>query len=165
MAIEWHPDARQWHLRTEHLSLVLAIRESGELGQLYLGSALAPGTDYRHLARGTFPGWDNRLGESIRLELPTPDTGDYRQPALAVTFADGSRATHMCYIGHRIIPGKPDLPSLPSTYVEDPAEADTLEVDLADARSGLVATVRLTVFRDHAASLARSRCATTAPSR
>ena len=114
MAIEWDPDARQWHLRTDHISLVLAIRESGELGQLYLGSPLAPGTDYRHLARGPFPAWDNRLGESVRLELPTPDTGDYRQPALDVVFADGSRATHMCYIGHRIIPGKPDLPGLPA---------------------------------------------------
>lgn len=151
MSIEWDPDARQWHLRNDQLSLILAVRESGELGQLYLGPALVPGIDYRHLARGAFAGWDNRLGESIRLELPTPDTGDYRQPALDVTFADGSRATHMCYIGHRITPGKPDLPGLPSTYVEDPAEADTLEVDLADSRTGLVATVRLTLFRDHAA--------------
>ena len=151
MAIEWDPDARQWHLRNDHLSLILAIRESGELGQLYLGPPLAPGLDYRHLARGPFPGWDNRLGESIRLELPTPDTGDYRQPALDVTFADGSRSTHMCYIGHRISTGKPELPGLPSTYVEDPSEADTLEVDLADSRTALVATVRLTLFRDHAA--------------
>jgi alpha-galactosidase len=151
MPIDWDPDARQWHLRTDHLSLILAVLESGDLGQLYLGPALAPGLDYRHLARGPFAGWDNRVGESIRLELPTPDTGDYRQPALDVTFADGSRSTHMCYIGHRIIPGKPGLGPLPSTYVEDPAEAETLEVDLRDERSGLVATVRLTIFRDHAA--------------
>jgi alpha-galactosidase len=155
MAIEWDPGARQWHLHNQDLSVILAVRESGELGQLYVGSHLAPGTDYRHLARGEFAGWDNRLGESIRLELPTPDTGDYRQPALDVTFGDGSRATHMCYIAHRIASGKPELPGLPSTYAEDPAEADTLEVDLRDDRTGLVATVRLTMFRDHAA-VARS---------
>lgn len=151
MTIEWRPDSRQWHLRNDRLSLVLAIRESGELGQLYLGPPLARETDYRHLGRGAFPGWDNRVGDPIRLELPTPDTGDYRQPALRVTFADGSRATHMCYIAHRIGPGKPDLPALPSTYVEDPAEADTLEIDLRDERTGLLATVRLSVFRDLAA--------------
>jgi len=62
---------------------------------------------------------------------------------------------HMCYVGHRLLAGKPALPGLPSTYVEDPAEADTLEVDLRDERTGLVATVRLTMFRDHAA-VARS---------
>ncbi|MFN8520313.1 MAG: alpha-galactosidase [Chloroflexota bacterium] len=155
MSIDWDPAARQWHLRSDHLSLILAVLESGDLGQLYLGPALAPGLGYGHLARGPFAGWDNRVGEPIRLELPTPDTGDYRQPALDVTFADGSRSTHMCYIGHRVLAGKPDLGPLPSTYVEDPAEADTLEVDLRDARTGLVATVRLTIFRDHAA-LARS---------
>jgi len=155
MPIEWDAGARQWHLRNDHLSIILAVRESGELGQLYLGPPLAPGVDYRHLARGAFAGWDNRVGEPIRLELPTPDTGDYRQPALEVAFADGSRATHMCYIGHRIEPGKPALPGLPSTYVEGPDEADTLEVDLRDERTGLAARVRLTLFRDHAA-IARS---------
>jgi alpha-galactosidase len=115
MSIEWDPDARHWHLRNHHLSLVLAVLDSGELGQLYLGPTLAPGVDYRHLARGGFTGWDNRVGDAVRLELPTPDTGDYRQPALEVVFADGSRATHMCYIGHRMTPGKPGLPGLPST--------------------------------------------------
>ncbi len=155
MSIEWRPDSRQWHLWNDQLSLILAIRESGELGQLYLGPPLARDTDYRHLARGEFAGWDNRVGDPIRLELPTPDTGDYRQPALDVTLGDGSRATHMCYIAHRISAGKPELPGLPSTYVEHPDEAETLEVDLRDERTGLVAAVRLTVFRDHPA-VARS---------
>jgi alpha-galactosidase len=155
MSIEWDPAARQWHLRSERLSVILAVRESGALGQLYLGPALTPGREYLHLARGPFPGWGNRLGDPIRLELPTPDTGDYRQPALAATFADGSGAMHLRYVGHRVVAGKPGLPGLPATYVEDPAEADTLEVDLADERTRLMATVRLTVFRDHPA-LARS---------
>ncbi len=156
MPIDWDPAARQWHLRNDHLSLILAVRENGEVGQLHLGAPLASGVDYRHLARGPFPGWDNRVGEAIRLELPTPDTGDYRQPALGVTFADGSSAMRLRVRGHRIVAGKPDLAGgMPSTYVEDDAEADTLEVDLADERSGLGATVRLTLFRDHPA-LARS---------
>ena len=155
MPIDWDPDARQWHLRNDHMSVILAVRESGALGQLYLGGTLTAGRDYRHLGRGEFHGWSNRLGESIRLEVPTPDTGDYRHPALGVRFADGSSAIDLRYARHRIEPGKPALPGLPSTYVEDPGEADTLEMDLTDARSGLVATVRLTLFRDHAA-LARS---------
>ncbi|MBX3031604.1 MAG: alpha-galactosidase [Chloroflexi bacterium] len=156
MPIEWDPAARQWHLRNERMSVILAVLENGELGQLYLGSALTPGVDYRHLARGPFHGWENRVGAPIRLELPTPDTGDYRQPALAVDLPDGSQAMRLRVRDHRILRGKPALAGgMPATYVEDDVEADTLEVDLVDERTSLVATVRLTLFRDHPA-LARS---------
>ncbi len=155
MPIEWDPQVQQWHLHNDHLSVVLAILEDGALGQVYLGAPLKPGHDYRHLARGAFPGYSNRVGESIRFELPTPDSGDYRQPALSVRHADGSRVLDLRCATHRILPGKPALPGLPSTYTEDAAEADTVEIDLVDATSGLTAIVRLTIFRDHAA-IARS---------
>ena len=56
MPIEWHPQAQQWHLSNGRLSVVLAVLESGSLGQLYLGPALETGRDYRHLARGPFIG-------------------------------------------------------------------------------------------------------------
>ena len=59
------------------------------------------------------------------------------------------------YAAHRILVGKPGIHGLPTTYTEDVAEADTLEIDLVDGVSGLTATVRLTIFRDHAA-IARS---------
>ncbi|MCY7417330.1 MAG: alpha-galactosidase, partial [Chloroflexi bacterium] len=155
MPIEWQPRAQQWHLHNGRLSVVLAVLESGQLGQLYLGAPLTPGRDYRHLARGPFPGYDNRLGDPIRFELPTPDSGDYRLPALAVRHADGSQVLDLQYAAHRILAGKPAIEGLPSTYTEDAAEADTLEIDLLDATSGLTATVRLTIFRDHGA-IARS---------
>ena len=155
MPVEWQPQSQQWHLYNGRLSVVLAVLESGSLGQLYLGPPLEPDRDYRHLARGPFAGYANRVGEPIRFELPTPDSGDYRLPALAVRHADGSQVLDLRYGAHRIAPGKPPLAGLPSTYTEDAAEADTLEIDLVDAVSGLAATVRLTIFRDHAA-IARS---------
>ena len=49
---------------------------------------------------------------------------------------------------HRIVPGKPELPDLPSTYAEADDEAETLEVDLVDAPTGLRVTVRTTLFAD-----------------
>jgi len=155
MPIEWQPRSEQWHLHNGRLSVVLGVLENGQLGQLYLGAPLTPARDYRHLARGPFAGYDNRLGDPIRFELPTPDSGDYRLPALAVRHADGSQVLDLRYAAHRILAGKPAIEGLPSTYTEDAAEADTLEIDLLDATSGLTATVRLTIFRDHGA-IARS---------
>src|SRR4029079_1623766 len=61
---------------------------------------------------------------------------------------DGSTVLGLRYREHRIAAGKPELDGLPSTYVEDEGEADTLEVDLVDARSGLVVTIATTIFRD-----------------
>lgn len=43
-------------------------------------------------------------------------------------------------------PGKPQLPGLPATYVEEGSEADTLSLLLLDEPSGLQITLRYTVF-------------------
>ena len=40
MPIEWDPQAQQWHLHNGRLSVVLAVLESGALGQLYFGAPL-----------------------------------------------------------------------------------------------------------------------------
>ena len=45
-------------------------------------------------------------------------------------------------------PGKPALDGLPSTYTEDDAEAETVEVVLVDGPSGLAAHVLTTIYRD-----------------
>lgn len=88
-------------------------------------------------------------------ELPTFGHGDFRASALTVEAPDGSRLLEPRYTGHRITPGKPALPGLPATYVESPEEAETLELDLADERTGLRVTLFYTVFRDFDA-IARS---------
>ena len=155
MPIDWDPVARQFHLRNERLSYVLCVLEDGSLGHMYLGVPLAPDRPYRHLVPGVFRGFSNRLGDPVPFEYPTAGIGDFRIPALEVVHADGSTAVRLGYTGHRVLPGKPALPGLPATYVEDDAEADTLEVDLDDAPSGLEVTLRYSLLRDHAA-IARS---------
>ncbi|HEY7132824.1 MAG TPA: alpha-galactosidase [Candidatus Limnocylindrales bacterium] len=145
--IEWRPEDRQLHLANDRLSLILGIHDNGALGLLHLGAPLATGRSYRHLAL-PFAGFSNRLGDPVALELPTPGGGDYRIPGLVVRQPDGSTVLELAYREHRILPGKPALPGLPATYTEADDEAETLEVDLVDGRTGLVATVRVTIFRD-----------------
>jgi len=155
MPIEWDATSRQWHLHTGHLSHVLCVLENDWLGSLHLGAPLAADRSYRHLGLHPFAGFANRAGAPVGLVVPVPGRGDFRMPALVVEQPDGSTVLDPRYAGHRIEPGKPELPGLPSIYTDEVAEADTLTITLRDDPSGLEVDVRTTVFRDHAA-LARS---------
>ena len=146
MTVEWREETRELHLHNGRVSLVMRVLENGWLGQLHLGAVLASGRAYAHLGPLHFPGFANRLGDPVGLALPTPGSGDFRAPALVVEQPDGTTVLDLVYRGHRIVPGKPALPGLPSTYAESDDEAETLEVELADEPSGLVAIVRTTLF-------------------
>jgi alpha-galactosidase len=153
--IEWREADRQFHLANGRLSYILAIHENGALGPLHVGAPLATGRSYRHLIPRPFAGFSNRLGDAVALDCPTPGSGDYRVPGLVVEQPDGSTVLELAYRDHRITGGKPPIPGLPATYAETEDEAGTLEVDLADARSGLVVTLSYTIF-DDVAAIARS---------
>jgi alpha-galactosidase len=148
MPIEWRAEERQLHLHNGSLSLVLGVLENGALGQLHVGPPLAPGRSYRHLARRPFHGFDDRVGEPVPFALPTWGTGDFRVPAFVVEHDDGSTLVQLAYTGHRLTPGKPPIDPLPSTYVEDPGEADSVEVTLVDRPSGVEVALLLTIWRD-----------------
>lgn len=146
MSIDWDPSDRQFHLHNGRVSLVLRVFEDGTLGQLHLGAGLPAGRSYRHLGPDPFPGFSNRVGSPVPLAYPTSGTGDFRVPALVAATADGATSLLLHYRDHRITAGKPSLDGLPSTYVEDPSEAETLEVTLADEPSGLEVDLRFTIF-------------------
>ncbi len=148
MSIDWNPHDRQFHLHNERISLVLRVFEDGTLGQLHLGAALPTDRSYRHLGPDPFPGFSNRVGSPVPLAYPTSGTGDFRVPALVATSADGATSLALHYRDHRIVAGKPALEGLPSTYVEDAAEAETLEVTLADEPADLEVDLRFTIFAD-----------------
>lgn len=147
MPIDWDAASRELHLRNGRISHLLRVEEDGSIGTLHLGGPLGRGT----YGAGTPPmaGWRNRVGESIPVALPTPGGGDLRGPALTIVGADGASVLSLRYLDHRILPGKPagDGP-LPRVYVESADEAETLEVDLRDEPSGVVATLSYTIHRD-----------------
>jgi len=148
MTATWDAEAGELHLRNGTISYLARVLEDGSFGHLYFGPALAPGRSYRHLGRRSFEGFANRLGDPVAREYPTGGAGDFRVPALIVETADGASVLHLAYAGHRILPGKPALPGLPSTYTEQDEEAATVEVRLADAPSGVEVRLLYTIFRD-----------------
>jgi alpha-galactosidase len=155
MPIEWRVEDRQFHLTNGLISYVLRVYEDGTLGKLHLGGPLPVGRSYRHLGPDPFDGFSNRVGEPVAIAYPTEGTGDFRIPAIAVTAADGGTALSLRYRSHQIAAGKPDLPGLPSTYVESDTEAETLQVTVADEPTGLEVDLRFTIFADRAV-MARS---------
>src|SRR6478735_3870760 len=129
----------------------MRVHDNGTLGHLHFGAALDPARSHAHLEPTGFAGFTNRIGDPVPLEYPTTGSGDYRIPALTVELADGSTVLDLVYQEHRILPGKPARPEgdgLRATYVESDDEADTLEVVLADAQSGLRVELSYTIFRD-----------------
>jgi alpha-galactosidase len=146
MPIEWAEADRQLHLRADGLSLVLRVLEDGTLGHVYLGAPLAPGRSYRHLGTGEFRGFENQVGDPVTLVYPTAGIGDFRVPALTARLADGSSSLRLRYVSHEIVPGKPALPGLPATYVEDLAEAETVEILLRDEAAELEVSLAVTAF-------------------
>jgi alpha-galactosidase len=155
MPVTYREATRELHLHNGRLSLVLAVLENGWLGQLHLGAPLDPSVSYRHLGPAEFRGFSNRVGEPIGLAVPTPGSGDFLVPAVVVEGPDGATVLDLAYDGHRISAGKPTLDGLPSTYVEEPGEATTLEIDLVDRISRLRAVLCLTIFENRAV-IARS---------
>lgn len=96
-------------------------------------------------------GWSTQ--EHVRRELPDLGRGDFRVPALRVKH-DGHTVTHFKYESHSVIPGKPELPGLPSTFGKD-EDVTTLIVHLYDGISSIAADVSYSIFPKHDA-IARS---------
>ena len=116
----------------------MRVLESGTLAHLYFGPALATGRDYSHLIR--------QLLHHPLQPGPRPDPDRSCPPQAAATSASpGSRSatptaapcSTCVYREHHIQPGKPVLDGLPSTYVDDDDEAETVEILLADGNSSL----------------------------
>jgi alpha-galactosidase len=151
MTIHWNEADREWLLANGRIGYAMRVLENGWLGHLHAGAPLRDSGSLRHLGPTEFTGYDNRVGEPVGFEVPVPGVGDFRVPALVVENPDGSAVLDLRYVTHRVLPGKPELPGLPSTYVEAASEAETLEIDLEDAPTGLRVSLRTTMFADRAA--------------
>ncbi len=148
MPIEWREQGRQLHLHNELISYVISVPEDGLLSHLYFGPRLATERDYGHFLRHSYTTRFNQIGDPLPRELPSVGSGDFRIPGIGVRHPDGSTVLQLGYQDHVISAGKPHLDGLPSTYVDDPSEAESVEVVLLDRHSGLRVRLLLTVYAD-----------------
>ena len=151
MSIYFNRETMQFYLHTKHTSYVMELY-ANHLAHSYWGSrvneipnleAYYPfwfGADF---SATNIPGRMLNSTDKLPQEYPTYGTGDMRSPALQIENAAGDSITCLCYEGHRIFSGKPQLSGLPATYGDD---CETLEITLTDKLTGITAVLTYTVF-------------------
>jgi alpha-galactosidase len=153
MPIIYDATTRTFFLHTPASTYALALGPLGTLLHLYWGASLRGGDlrgllsfENRPFSPNPDPGDRSLSFDALPLEYPTFGRGDFRSPALEIVFENGTRITEFVYRSHLISKGKEPLAGLPSTYVENPAEAFSLEIDLVDKLSNLEVTLRYCVY-------------------
>lgn len=163
MGIYFNEAAGEFHLFNEEISYIIKILRNRQIGQLYFGRRVPVERSYSYLLENAYRPvsayvYDNEYSfslEHIRQEYPSYGTTDFRMPAVEVGQENGSTVTDFQYVSHDIYKGKPKLEGLPATYVEDPDEADTLEIRMRDEILGLELVLIYTIFQQEDA-IARS---------
>ncbi|WP_010630715.1 alpha-galactosidase [Sporolactobacillus vineae] len=152
--IQFDAASLQFHLQTPGSSYVIQVVNGyplhlywGKRIRIYRGSAPVRYA-YRSFAPYADPKKPGFSPGTLPLEYPASGTGDYRHPAFHIQLDNGTTVSDLRYSGHRIYPGKKKLPGLPATYVESDQEAESLDLFLKDAVSGLSVILTYTVFRD-----------------
>src|SRR5690554_4203841 len=155
MGISYVADKRSFHLQAGEMSYLSEILNTGHLAHLYWGKKLRKDTDLSHHIRME-QRQANLLSEeannfsldNIPQEYPSYGHTDFRQPAYQIQLENGSTVSDLKYCSHEIIKGREGLKGLPSTYIEDKDEAETLEINLLDELAGLKVILSYTAYED-----------------
>ncbi len=146
-----HIDNRFFLLETQRTAYCFQVTEQGYLQHLHYGArldlsggweALIP--QVRHLP-GNAAGWDGVSLEDMALEMSAPGLGDLRESMTAVRTAAGDTLADFRFVCGEILPEKPELEGLPSSYG---GESQTLRVTLLEQEGGLRLELLYTVFED-----------------
>ncbi len=155
MPIIFDSEKRIFKLDTASSSYIIEIFRENYLLHLYYGAKIP---DYNVSAlryKGGFASFspmninidDEHFSPDVNpFEYPCEGTGDFRISAFAVRNPDGNNSTDLRYVSHKIYNGKPAIEGLPSLYVEDEADAQTLEILTRDDVTGIEAVLYYTVF-------------------
>ncbi|MBP3382216.1 MAG: alpha-galactosidase, partial [Clostridia bacterium] len=148
-----------FHLKTKNTSYIFAVVNDAFFLHLYWGKRInTPITGPE--AFMTFSKRTTRSMSALDMkglsyssdvlpqEFPTFGNTDMRSPALHAVYPNGSRITALRYVSHEIFNGKKPLPGMPATYVENDDEAQTLEVTLKDALTGMQVVLSYSVFEE-----------------
>ncbi|PAD32986.1 alpha-galactosidase [Paenibacillus sp. 7523-1] len=145
MAIYIDESQHIFHLQSRVTSYVIQIVDGFPL-LVYWGQRLSEKGNLENLV----PRLEKKEPDSMPQEYPQYGAGDFRSPAYQVQLEDGSRITELRYKGYSTGAGKPGIEGLPYVYTESDDEADTLELELEDAYSGLTVLLQYSIFMDGA---------------
>ncbi len=155
MGIQFNEKNKTFHIKTEQTSYVLGVYKEKYLIQLHYGKKIEQFYEgnldnclpTRRIT--AFSGADVDAETSSNVlpcEYPAYGSVDYRTPAFHAEYENGSAITGFVYDSYTIFKGKKALKGLPSSYAETENEAETLEITLKDAMTGVKAILSYTVF-------------------
>lgn len=155
------PDGLAFHLSSPTVSYRFHIgskETSSEGAPIPIGELLhdhfgAPATEFIGNNDAKVAGNEVALFR-LQRELGDLGRGDYRLPAIHIRYPEGHTVSHFTYKSHEVVPGKPKLEGLPSTWGSED-QVTTLQVRMEDHRSGLEAVLSYSIFKDCGA-IARS---------
>lgn len=166
MPIIFDEKNKTFKLDTKTSSYIIKIYDEGYLLNLYYGAKI-PDTYVPEREKVTpnasFSPANPAIGENgfspdtAPMEYGTNGAGDFRISALSVKNSNGDTVTDIRYAGYAIYDGKPEIPLLPSTYVNTNDEAQTLEIYMLDKVTGLKITLYYTVFEKYGIMTRRVR--------
>ena len=150
MALTINTESKIFYLDGKNVTYAFFINDYGYAEHLYFGKRIAH-DDIRYVRMlgaksfgATVPGLDERVSyHHFPTELSFFGTGDYREPAVALTHSDGDRLTELLYDSHEILVEKPSISGMPSMR-----GGETLVVHLKDKINGFACDLYYTVYED-----------------
>ncbi len=172
MCIKYDSEHRLFHLQTPNTSYIIQLNNYGVPVHAYWGRKVADAPwngmmvsqERASFSPNPYPEDRSVSFDTLPQEYPAYGTSDFRHPAYQVQLEDGSTITELAYVDHRIARCKPKLEGLPSTYVEKAEEAETLELELLDEKTGLRVVLSYSVFAEHDAIIRSAKLANTGKS-
>lgn len=156
MAITINNKHNIFNLQAGETSYVIKVMDDGLLAHLYWGK-LIKDEDLSYMLRleerCSFSPNANSLNpavspDTLPQEYPAYGAGDFRHPAFQLLLENGSTVTDLRVQSYRVFKGKPQLNGLPSVYIEDADEADTLEIEMLDSLIGFRAILSYTAYNN-----------------
>ena len=155
MSISFDEKNKVFNISTPNTTYLCGLFEDKHLIHIYYGNKITStfkiNDVYKHRDRGfssaeVCDGKELPSNDVIQAEYPCYGSADLRKPAFHARYNNGTTVTKLEYKGHKITQGKPRLTGLPSSYVEDANEADTLEIELHDSLTGLSLILMYTAY-------------------
>ncbi|MBS5736683.1 MAG: alpha-galactosidase [Clostridiales bacterium] len=146
----------QFQINTRNSSYIMLV-ERGYLFHVYWGKKISFGDNsYMNREYDWYSSFspnleDGDCGFSLEgrpLEYSGWGRGDFKNPSIEIINPDGSNIVDLKYDSYEIIPGKPELSGLPSSYCEAGDNAETLKITLKDEVSNIFVHLYYAVFED-----------------
>ena len=156
MAVYVNESKKLFTLSTVHTTYQMKVDEYGVLNHLYYGENIGQEDmsyllDYRDsgFSGNVYKAENNREYslDTRPQEYSTCGVGDYRVNSVSVVNPDGTDGVDLRYVSYSISKGKYSIPGMPALY-GDENDADTLQIQMQDASTGLTAVLYYSVWEE-----------------